>query len=147
MNRRFSKGTTAGLALGVAAAERDDVEVIGVAVCDDEVYFDARVGEICDAATEAGYVTRALRDRTRWRIVEGYKGTGYGKTTPRELREIAEVARREGVFLDPVYTGKAWRGFVGETKAGRLDREGATVFLHTGGIFGLYAFADEIGKL
>ncbi len=56
----------------------------------------------------------------------------------------AQVARREGVFLDPVYTGKAWRGLVGESKAGRLDREGATVFLHTGGTPGLFAYRDAL---
>jgi D-cysteine desulfhydrase len=142
-----SGGTTAGLALGVAAAEREDVEVVGVAVCDDAAYFDARVGEICDEAAEAGYVTPALRERTKWRIVEGYKGAGYGKTTPEDLQQLAAVARKEGVFLDPVYTGKAWQGLVGEAKAGRLGHEGSTVFLHTGGIFGLFAYATEIAAL
>ena len=142
-----SGGTTAGLALGFAAAGRDDVEVVGVAVCDDRATFDAKVGAICDAAVEAGAVSAVVRARTRWTIAEGYQGDGYGKTTPAELDDIAQVARREGVLLDPVYSGKAWRGLVGEVAAGRLGREDTTVFLHTGGIFGLYAFRREIGAL
>ncbi|MHC5010786.1 MAG: D-cysteine desulfhydrase family protein [Planctomycetota bacterium] len=142
-----SAGTSAGLALGVAAAGRDDIEVIGVAVCDDGAYFDARIAEICDAAADAGYVTTAVRERARWRIVEGYKGRGYAQTTPEEMQEIADVARREGLVLDPVYSGKAFRGLLGEHAAGRLGAEGTTVFLHTGGIFGLFAFANEIREL
>jgi 1-aminocyclopropane-1-carboxylate deaminase/D-cysteine desulfhydrase-like pyridoxal-dependent ACC family enzyme len=142
-----SGGTTAGLALGFAAAGRDDVEVVGVAVCDDRATFDAKVGAICDAAVEAGAVTAAVRARTRWTLAEGYQGDGYGKTTPAELEEIAQVARREGVLLDPVYSGKAWLGLLGEVAAGRLGRDDTTVFLHTGGIFGLWAFRREIGAL
>ena len=142
-----SGGTTAGLALGMAAAGRDDVEVIGVAVCDDRAYFDARVGGICDEAVELGAVSADVRARARWTIAEGYQGEGYGLTTPPELEDIAEVARREGVLLDPVYSGKAWRGLLGEVGAGRTSRNGTTVFLHTGGIFGLYAFRREIGQL
>ena len=142
-----SGGTTAGLALGLAAAGRDDVEVVGVAVSDDRAYFDATVGTICDDAVQAGTVSADVRARTRWTIVEGYVGEGYGKTTPAELEAIAAVARSEGVLLDPVYSGKAWRGLLAEVEAGRLGRDGTTVFLHTGGIFGLYAFRREIGAL
>jgi len=142
-----SGGTTAGLALGMAAAGRDDVEVIGVAVCDDRAYFDAKVGAICDAALAAGTIDADIRARARWRIVEGYKGEGYGKTTSGEMHMIADLARTEGVLLDPVYTGKAWIGLRHELKADRLARDGTTVFLHTGGIYGLFAFAEEIAAL
>ena len=142
-----SGGTTAGLALGVAAAGRDDIDVIGVAVCDDRAFFDERIGGILDAAVAAGYATKALRDRARWQIEEGYKGEGYGLTTPREMERIARVAREEGIFLDPVYTGKAFSALVGEFEAGRLDGEGQSVFLHTGGIFGLFQYGEEIAAL
>jgi 1-aminocyclopropane-1-carboxylate deaminase/D-cysteine desulfhydrase-like pyridoxal-dependent ACC family enzyme len=60
------------------------------------------------------------------------------------MRDHLAFARREGVLLDPVYTGKAFRGLVGEARAGRVGREGGTVFLHTGGVFGLFAFAGDM---
>lgn len=142
-----SGGTTAGLALGMAIAGRDDVEVVGVAICDDGGYFDECIGGICDGAAEAGFVSDDVRRRTRWRIIQGYKGEGYAKTTPGEMADIAAVARREGLFLDPVYSGKAWRGLAGEVGAGRLETDGTTVFLHTGGIFGLFSYANEIRDL
>jgi D-cysteine desulfhydrase len=142
-----SAGTTAGLALGVAAASRDDIEVIGVAVCDDRDYFDAKIARILDGCVAEGYVEANVRERARWRIVEGHKGEGYARTTPEEMDDLAAIARREGVVLDPVYTGKAWRGLVAEAQAGRLPDEAATVFLHTGGIFGLFAYAEEVAAL
>lgn len=139
-----SGGTTAGLALGFAAAGRADVDVIGVAVCDDRAYFDGVVSGILDAAVTAGYAPPAVRARARWRILEGYKGSGYAQTTQAEVDAIAQVARLEGLVLDPVYTGKAFGGLLGEARAGRLDDTGATVFLHTGGIFGLFSFPEQV---
>ncbi len=142
-----SAGTTAGLALGVAACGRDDIDVVGVCVCDDPGYFDVKIQFILDAAVATGFVKENVRRRARWRIVDGYKGKGYALTTAEEMKDIAGLARREGVILDPVYTGKAYRGLVGELKAGRLGTEGATVFLHTGGIYGLFSYGDLVSGL
>lgn len=139
-----SAGTTAGLALGCAVFGRPDIDVAGVAVCDDKPYFDRRVQEILDQAVGLWYVAPEVRARARWRIVEGHQGRGYAKTTPEELRALAAVARREGLLLDPVYTGKAFLGLLAEARAGRLEGPGATVFLHTGGLFGLFAFGSEV---
>jgi D-cysteine desulfhydrase len=142
-----SAGTTAGIALGVAACGRDDVEVIGVCVCDDPAYFDAKIHAILDTAVATGFAKEAVRKRARWRVVDGYEGNGYAQTTPEEMADVAAFTRREGVILDPVYTGKAFRGLVGELKAGRLSAEGATVFLHTGGIYGLFAYGASLRSL
>lgn len=142
-----SGGTTAGLALGFAAAGRSDVDVLGVAVCDDRAYFDGVVGGILDQAVAAGHVPGTVRVRARWRILEGHKGVGYAQTSAAEMEAIAGVARTEGLVLDPVYTGKAFGGLLAEARAGRFAGDGATVFLHTGGIFGLFSFAREVSAL
>lgn len=140
-----SGGTTAGLALGLAAAGRTDIDVIGMAVCNDSAYFDARIAQILDDTVTAGYATREVRERARWRILDAYQGAGYGKTDDAGIARIREVARSEGLLLDPVYTGKAFTGMLDEAQAGRLGGDGTTVFLHTGGVFGLFAFADVLG--
>jgi D-cysteine desulfhydrase len=137
-----SGGTTAGLALGFAGTP--GVEVLGVAVCDDRATFDAVVGRICEAFRGRGW--GPAEGTPRWRILEGYQGAGYARTTPEEMAFLARVARSEGLVLDPVYTGKALRGLVEELRAGRLDG-GATVFVHTGGLYGLFSFADAVGAL
>ena len=69
------------------------------------------------------------------RVVEGYKGRGYALSTPQETADIESVARRTGLILDPVYTGKAFRALLHEP-----ERFGPRpLFVHTGGIFGMLA--------
>ena len=141
-----SGGTTAGLALGLAAAERTDIDVVGVAVCNDQTYFDGRIEEILEETVQRNWTTDAIRKRARWSILEGYKGRGYGQTTAEEMAEHAALARADGLFVDPIYTGKAFRAVRAEVRAGRWS-DGTTVFLHTGGIFELFAFSAEIDAL
>ena len=142
-----SGGTTAGLSLGLAALGRSDVDVLGVAVCDDADTFDGIITRILDDAVEAGYARPDVRAAACWRILEGYQGEGYAQTTAQEMGDHARLARTEGLLVDPVYSGKAFRALLGEQAAGRLGTDGATVFLHTGGIFGLFSFGAWIPAL
>lgn len=139
-----SGGTTAGLALGCAVAGRPDIDVLGVAVCDDRATFVPRVEAILDQAVGLWYVDADLRAAARFEIVEGYQGLGYARTTPAEMDALAAVARREGLLLDPVYTGKAFLGLLGLARQGRFTGPGATVFVHTGGLFGLFGFGADV---
>jgi D-cysteine desulfhydrase len=50
----------------------------------------------------------------------------------------------EGVVFDPVYTGKAFYGLLDQIKQGYFDHCKDVVFIHTGGIFGLFAQRDQI---
>ena len=43
------------------------------------------------------------------------------------------------MVLDPVYTGKAFHGMVTELAADPARFGSAIAFLHTGGVFGLFA--------
>ena len=140
-----SGGTTAGLALGFAAHGRDDIDVIGVAVCDDRAYFDDVVRGIHAQGVEHRHWPADVADRARWTIWEGHQGRGYAETTPEEMAFLADVARSTGLVFDPVYSGKAFRALMREAEAGRVPSgDGCTVFLHTGGIFGLFSFARQI---
>lgn len=139
-----SGGTTAGLSLGFAAAGRDDVDVVGIAVCNDQPYFDGVIRRLHGECAHAGFVSEGVAARASWRVLDGYKGLGYAKPGPDDLDLIRRVAREEGLFLDPVYTVKAMGGLLHEAGAGRIGGRGAAVFLHTGGIFGLFSFAAEL---
>lgn len=63
----------------------------------------------------------------------GFIGSGYGVPTAEGAEAIRLVARREGIFLDPTYTGKAMAGFLAYCRAGHFRREETILFLHTGG--------------
>ena len=62
---------------------------------------------------------------------------------PEELAALRDLVRLEGVVLDPVYTGKAYFGMMAElAKSQRVFGE-RIVFIHTGGLFGLFPIADQ----
>lgn len=62
-----------------------------------------------------------------------YIGLGYGIPTPECLDAILTFARREGILLDPVYTGKAAAGMVDHVRKRLVPAEATVVFIHTGG--------------
>jgi D-cysteine desulfhydrase family pyridoxal phosphate-dependent enzyme len=70
-----------------------------------------------------------------------YCGAGYQAPTPESREAISMLAKTEGIFLDPVYTSKAFSAVI--DLAGRSDLPGKTLFWHTGGFPGL--FVDGYG--
>ena len=136
-----SGGTLAGLALGFKALGVP-YRAIGVPVCDDAATFRAIIQDISKEAS-ATYGLPPL-ETDDYDLIEGFQGDGYGLTTPRELAVIRDAVRRDGLVLDHVYTGKAYRGLLTTLRQRKAER---TVFLHTGGIFGLGATASKLDAL
>jgi L-cysteate sulfo-lyase len=52
------------------------------------------------------------------------------------------AARTEGIFLDPTYTARALAGLIASVADGRVQREHRTVFLHSGGLPGLFGHPE-----
>ena len=74
-------------------------------------------------------------------------GAGYGLIDASVVAALTTLARSDGVLLDPVYTGKAMKGFLALSAKGAFDGE-TVVFLHTGGAQGLFGYQSELeGKL
>jgi D-cysteine desulfhydrase len=140
-----SGGTGAGLLLGVKLLQLP-WRVVGVNVCDDKDYFVRTIGDIIEGSMERWRLDLPF-DRQEIEIIDGYVGLGYAKSQPAELATLRDVARFEGIVLDPVYTGKAFHGLVSELrrKPGSLGNK--IVFVHTGGVFGLFPKAAEIASL
>jgi 1-aminocyclopropane-1-carboxylate deaminase/D-cysteine desulfhydrase-like pyridoxal-dependent ACC family enzyme len=66
-------------------------------------------------------------------IHENYVFGAYNNAVP-EIREAVEyMARREGILLDPCYTGKAFYGLRDLVRKGVIRPGETVVFLHTGG--------------
>jgi 1-aminocyclopropane-1-carboxylate deaminase/D-cysteine desulfhydrase-like pyridoxal-dependent ACC family enzyme len=63
-----------------------------------------------------------------------YTCGGYGVVT-REVTDLMEtVAQREGLLVDPVYTGKGMLGLLGLAKQGYFPDGSHVLFIHTGGL-------------
>ena len=149
-----SGGTAAGLALGARLAGLD-CRVRAYAVCDSPAYFFDHI-QTCLDELGAGAGGLGLRARDLLEVVDA-KGSGYAQSREAELETLLRVARDTGVVLDPVYSGKAAHGLLGD-----LAREDATggeaatasppggrrwLFLHTGGLMGLYDKVDQLQPL
>ncbi len=141
-----SGGTAAGLLLGAQMLDfaGRGLGIACVNVCDDRDYFQRVIGAICaDFAAQFGVAAEV----NSLDIIDGYVGRGYALSRPEELATLRDVARREGLVLDPVYSGKAFHGMLGELARNRGRFGERIVFVHTGGIFGLFAAADELAPL
>lgn len=136
-------GTVAGLLLGT--------RIHGIS---------ARILGISVGGSGAVLETKLPKDFERWRqrydpdqdvtrlhadIIDGYAGEGYGKASPAVFQLIIDLARTEGLVLDPVYTAKGFLGMLSEARLGRFADTNDIVFIHTGGIFGLFAQRAGIG--
>lgn len=138
-----SGGTYAGQFLGNKLLN-NGADICGINVCDDEEYFKNRIYDIVQESLE--YLECELSfSKEEIHIIDGYVGRGYALSRPEELEFIHDLAKLEGVILDPVYTGKAMYGLVEEIKKGSLKNYKNILFIHTGGLFGLFPQRDLFG--
>ena len=129
-----SGGTYAGLCAG-ADLYAPGVRVTGVAV--DRAPF----RQICaQLKAEIGGLLE-LEQPLEGGNLEIYDnaGPGYGIPGPAEREALELMAREEGIFLDPAYTGKAFSWLLAQLRSGALAAEETVVFLHSGGAGGLFA--------
>jgi D-cysteine desulfhydrase family pyridoxal phosphate-dependent enzyme len=138
-----SRGTQAGLALG-ARMYSAPYRLYGIAVSGGDPEKTARAVQIAnEAAGLLGVPVRLSADELL--TDHGYVGEGYGIPTAACLEAITLLARQEGIFLDPVYTGKVMAGLIDHIRKGAIDPAETVVFLHTGGTPALFAYADRLG--
>lgn len=140
-----SGGTFAGLFLGTKLYAPDK-QVLGFNVCDDAQYFRDVCEQICGDTAKILEADIQIKPQ-EMQFIDGYKGKGYAISSEEELQFITDLARKEGVILDPVYTGKAMYGFYQEVKKGNLTGVQNVLFIHTGGLYGLFPKQEQLAPL
>ncbi|CAN6482888.1 unnamed protein product [Victoria cruziana] len=116
-------------------------EVHAFSVCDDPGYFYEYVQGLLDGLN-AGVDSRNLVH------IEDAKGLGYAINTSKELKFVKEIAEETGVILDPVYSGKAACRMLKDMEENPNKWAGRKVlFIHTGGLLGLFDKVDQIMPL
>lgn len=137
-----SAGTHAGLVAGAAALALQ-TPILGMSVSGSAEVLRGRIAAL--AAETGGLLgTAAPPAPGDIRVNDGHIGRGYGHPTDGCLEAISLLARLEGIFLDPVYTGKAMAGLVAMVRAGDFSPDDTVLFLHTGGAPGLFAYRAEV---
>ncbi|MEV5123981.1 D-cysteine desulfhydrase family protein [Streptomyces decoyicus] len=73
-------------------------------------------------------------------------GAGYGTLTDASMDALTLAGRTEGIVLDPVYTGRALAGLRAAVQDGSVTPGERTVFLHSGGLPGLFGHATAVAR-
>ncbi|WP_245931215.1 D-cysteine desulfhydrase family protein [Actinokineospora auranticolor] len=135
-----SAGTAAGVVAGVALLGRT-TRVDGACVSRTAAESLATIRRL---AGEAAALLGQEIDLAHAHADDRAVGPGYGIPTDAMWEALGLFARTEGITLDPVYTGKAAAYLVDATRSGEIGREETVVFLHTGGLPGLFAYAPDL---
>lgn len=135
-----SGGTYAGLWIGKKFFHIRG-EVIGFNISATAQYFFERIFQ-CVRESEILLKKTFNLTMDDIKIIDGYVGKGYAKSRGEEMAFIKHVAQHEGIILDPVYTGKAMYGLVDQIKKGRFKKGQKVLFIHTGGVFGLFPYRE-----
>jgi len=137
-----SGGTQAGLVVG-AKALGGDVKIVGISISGKKENIQKNVAAI--AGQTAKTLGLALTFTPEEIIVfDEYVGEGYGILNQPTVDAITLTARKEGIMLDPVYTGKALSGLIALIKKGYFKKDDGVVFLHSGGTPALFVYKDEL---
>ena len=137
-----SAGTQAGLVVGLAV-QASTASVQGFAVSQAEHLQHQRVAALAAATARFIGHTDELPPQAV-RVNADYLGEGYSIPSAAMVDAVQQVARLEGILLDPVYTGKAMAGLMDWARTGRFRRDENVVFIHTGGQAGLFGFCDTL---
>jgi len=130
-------GTTqAGLEVGVRKFY-PDCKVLGVSVARDEQRGKEAIVKSMQELRGLLKIPSKLNDDIFFD--DHWKGAGYEATYPELLDTIHRMARREGLILDPTYTGKAFHALIKYVERGIIPENSNVVFWHTGGLLNLVA--------
>jgi L-cysteate sulfo-lyase len=124
-------GTMAGLVAAVGPERVLGVDVGATADPEDRVR--RMLGHLA-----ADGITPPIGEGSSLRMRHDQVGPGYGILTAAARHALVDAARCEGIILDPVYTAKALSGLGAEVSEGLIAPEEQTVFVHTGGLPGLF---------
>ena len=132
-----SGGTQAGLVAG-KFIYNFPVEILGISIDKDKASLINCVaklaGEVCELINEKKNISS---DSIQVNV--DYLGDGYGVMGAAEKEAIQLFARKEGLLLDPVYTGRAAAGLIDLIQIGYFDKSETVLFWHTGGGPALFA--------
>ena len=134
-----SGGTLAGLILGSKLVDAE-LKVTGILIGEDPNCIDTIKGLIEDACKLGGIENPV---KTEDIDIKEFYGDGYAIPSKQGNDAIKKLADEEGLFVDPVYTGKALGGMLKLQETGHFQDDENIIFIHTGGMATLFAIPIE----
>ena len=119
------------------------IEVIGISVSRP---YDECIENVVTGANETAKFLEVdvLITPNEVTVYSDYMGEGYGIMTKECIEAIRLVAQTEGIFLDPVYTGKAMAGLIDLIHKGRFTSKDTVLFIQTGGLPALFVYDEAL---
>ncbi|MHA1531832.1 MAG: pyridoxal-phosphate dependent enzyme, partial [Candidatus Heimdallarchaeota archaeon] len=122
-----------------------EIEVMGIGAGDGKEEIIKEVQKITSEFQEEWSLDLAISD-TDIVVLEGYYGQGYGDPSKDMIDVVKLIAQLEGIFLDPVYNGKAMVGLIDLISREEIPVDSNVLFLHSGGGPAIFSYADAFGK-
>jgi 1-aminocyclopropane-1-carboxylate deaminase/D-cysteine desulfhydrase-like pyridoxal-dependent ACC family enzyme len=126
-------GTQTGLHIGFWAAN-SSTKVVGISVSRDyekgKKNLEESVSDCCK------YLKKEIPKQDIY-FFDEWIGTGYREVYDELIHVIQFVASKEGLIIDPTYTGKAMAGLFGLCDKGWIPKKSKVLFWHTGGLLNL----------
>jgi len=139
-----STGTQAGLLAGLQGMN-SGIGVLGISVRAPKDKQEENVHRLAQATAERLGVRGGI-DRAAVAANSDYVGAGYGIPTDGMVEAVTLTARLEGIFLDPVYSGKGMAGLIDLIRKGHFTKGENIVFVHTGGSAGLFGYTHVFNQ-
>jgi len=135
-----SGATHGGLLFGLRALG-STIPITGVCVRRDAELQKERIRKTCNgvAALLSMSSPVSLDDI---QITDRFLAPGYGQLNDATAEAIILAAQKEGLILDPVYTGKVMAGLIHHAK--KASEDSTFVFMHTGGTPAMFAYQADI---
>lgn len=134
--------THAGLILGMAY-QHYPVKISGI-VLDIRHTRKEQVRIITEAANKTALFLQLNHSFQPDEIICHNEYLGSNAPTSESIQAVRLVAETEGIFLDPVYSGKAMAALARQIRDGRIKREDTVILYHSGGLPALFAYNNEL---
>lgn len=140
-----SGGMQAGLLLGKAFYQLS-AELVAISIDKDEtngLCLEDFVFNLVQQGSSKLNISKHMQ-RSDIQLIRDYDKAGYGVVTRHEKNAMNELAKTEGILLDPVYTGRAFAGMLDFLKQKKIPAKSNVLFWHTGGLPAIFKYAEEL---
>ncbi len=139
-------GTMAGLAAGKVLTG-SDAEIISVQVSWKDEGYPERTESLANESLGLIGAAKQVKAARDIHTDQDYYLPGYEIPNEAASEAIRLLAEKEGLFIDPVYTGKAFAGMLDYIRKGKVPQGSNVVFWHTGGATALFAEKEILGRI
>lgn len=89
---------------------------------------------------------RKFVNKNNWELIEAYHFGGYGKVTDELVQFMNQNFSRNGILLDPIYTGKMAFGVLDLIALDYFNNNTKILMIHSGGIQGIAGMNLKLAK-